>query len=778
MSIRERVARLLSRLPRDRQFPSQGKTLFVDLERREIAAAYLPRRAIESFLDGRGGNMFLLWHLLDERLEPLSPEIPLIFGSGLLTGLVPSAARGNCTSWSPDSGVLMDSNCGDYFPSFQKLHGYDHLVLYGRARELVYLRIAFEDVSFGSAECWRGLNNLDLRPAIERRFGGKERKDLAIAAITRAGENLVLCSGIMGGPKAIYARGGPGAKMGSLNLKAIVVHGKPRDPPMAEPAEFKPANARIAKKLLSTSVIRNALKNTGTPFLYKPSRLLGAMGTKNNQETTWVETLDARFIDPYRSGMDGCFRCPVNCRPQNDMTPEGPGGFGAGALEGRFGQASYQAAGEDHAAERALVKKWRGREGDGRYDRYDKGDGPEYVTLGKFGPNIGIAEVEHVLRLNNICNDLGLDTASTGSAIGWAMELWQRGLIDAKTTGGIDLSWGNFESVEKLLFLCAERKGFGGAIADSARAVERGWYPEEALRYRMSIKGLFQSDPHDARILKAFALGLAVATRGSDHLRNRVTLEINARVNDDPEFKRQLYGGAVSKEPASYEGKEIAVRRCENLFAVGDAVGMCRFTTKLFNSPHLPSYEEFAEQIAHVCGLDMPPERLDAAGLRINALERLLNYRLGVRKADDTLPERWFDEPVKVGAFRGEKIDRAEFERLRERFYRISRLDEEGRPDFDFRGEILEVLEGFSVPVRIPRELAAVPGGGVHVTRPVRTVGELLLAVAEEVPGFAEKFRDSLWNVAVNGELVLHGLAEKEIRSGDHVEIVPVIAGG
>ncbi len=783
MSIRERVARLIARFPKEPQFPSQGKTLFADLERRETRSAYLPRAAVEAFLGGRGGNMFLLWHLLDERLEPLSPEIPLIFGSGVLTGLVPSAARGNCSSWSPDSGVLLDSNCGDYFPSFMKLHGYDHLVLYGRAPELSYLRIAFGEVSFGSAEMWRGLDNLDVRAAIERHFGGTERKDLAIAAITRAGENLVLCSGIMGGPKALYARGGPGAKMGSLNLKAIVIHGKPRDPPMAEPAEFKPTNAKIAKKLLETSVVKHALKNTGTPFLYKPSRLLGAMGTLNNQKTTWVETLDADYIDPYRSGMDGCFRCPVNCRPQNDLTPEGPGGYGAGALAGRGGQASYRAAegapgASGGAGEAARKKRWRGRDGDGRYDRYDRGEGPEYVTLGKFGPNIGIRDVERVIRLNNICNDLGLDTASTGSAIAWAMELWQRGIIDARTTGGLDLSWGNAEAVERLLFMTSRREGFGGAIADSSRAVERGWYPPEALRYRMAVKGLFQSDPHDARILKAFALGLAVATRGMDHLRNRVTLEINARINDDPEFKRRLYGAPVSREPNSYEGKEFAVRKCEDVFAVGDAVGMCRFTTKLFNSPHLPGEEEFSPQIAHVCGLEIPPERLDGVGLRINALERMINWRLGVRKEHDTLPERWFEEPVKVGPFRGERIDRAEFERLRDRFYRLSRLDGEGRPEFDFRGEILEVLEGFDVPVKIPRELADLPEGGVHVTRPVRTVRELLDAVAERVPGFGERVRDPIWNVAVNGELLLSGMGDRPIQSGDRVEIVPTIAGG
>src|SRR3970040_2414274 len=110
--------------------------------------------------------------------------------------------------------------------------------------------------------------------------------------------------------------------------------------------------------------------------------------------------------------------------------------------------------------------------------------------------------------------------------------------------------------------------------ASSRRRTPADWNcPGEALKYRMAVKGLFQSDPHDARILKAFALGLAVATRGMDHLRNRVTLEINARVNDDPEYKATLFGGYVSPQPNSYDAKERTIRKCEHPHALGEAVG-------------------------------------------------------------------------------------------------------------------------------------------------------------------------------------------------------------
>ncbi|MCA1561416.1 MAG: aldehyde ferredoxin oxidoreductase [Acidobacteria bacterium] len=647
MSIRDRVARLVAELPREPQFPTQGSTLLVDLERREVQRGYTPLHVVKALLTGRGANMFYLHRLLDESLDPLNPDVPLIFGSGILTGIVPSAARGNATSWSPESGVIMDSNAGDYFPSFIRMNGIDHLILYGRASGWMLIRIRDGQLEFHDAAAYAGLDNIDLRDRIPQDFGGTWARDLAMVNITRAGENLVLTSAIMGGPKACYARGGPGAKMGSLRVKAVLVQGQTRDFETAQP--YKGYNRTIAQKLLDTSVVKHALKTMGTPFLYKPSRILGAMGTKNNQLTTWTDQLDADHITPYRPGMTGCFRCPVNCRPLNQLNADPA-------------------------------------------DKYGRGDGPEYVTLGKFGPNLGIDRIEPVIRLNNICNDLGLDTASTGSSIAWAMELFQRGIITLADTGGLDLTWGNADMVERLLFMISRREGFGGALADGTGAVEKGHYPAEALKYRMAVKGLMQSDPHDARILKAFALGLAVATRGMDHLRNRVTLEINARINDDPAFKTRLYGGPVSAAPDSYGEKERAVRVCENVYAVGDAVGMCRFTTKLFNSPSLPGLEEFAAQIANVTGLQFTPEALDGVGHNITGVERLINQRLGVRRADDTLPQRWFEEPVQVGTYRGQKIDRAEFDAMLSRFYEISDLDAEGAPRPEWRRELEATL--------------------------------------------------------------------------------------
>lgn len=731
-----RVDALMKRLASKPEYPTQGRTLFVDLQCRSIKTAYTPLRVIKTFLTGRGSNMYYLYNLLDTSLSPFHPDIPLIFGTGLLTGIVPSAARANVTSWSPETGILMDSNAGDYVPSFMKLNEIDHLVIYGDAPRWTILSIEKGDVKFLDAETYLGLNNIDFRERIQRDLKGKERRDMAIACITEAGERRALCSGIMAGPKSLWARGGTGAKMGSLKLKAVVFRGfVTMNPAASDEAEVKPANRDIAKKYLETSVVKNALKVYGTPFLYKPSRILGAMGTKNNQETTWSSTLDAEHLDKYRPGMEGCFRCPVNCRPLNDLGADGKG------------------------------------------DRYDSGDGPEYVTVGKFGPNIGISDPRALLRLNNICNDLGFDTASMGSSLSWALELYQRGIIDERTTGGIKLEWGDAELFERLLFMTSRREGFGDILADSAAAVRTGKYPKDALKYRMAVKGLFQSDPHDSRILKAFALGLGVSTRGMDHLRNRVTLEINSRINDDPAYKAELYGAGVSPEPNSYAGKEIAVRVCENIFAVGDSLGMCRFTTKLFNSPNLPDYDDFIRQLKNVAGIALSKEEIDRIGLNIMGIERMINHRLGTTAEDDTLPDRWFEEAIVAGPYKGEKIDRQEFAEMKSRFYAVSDLTGEGIPRLEWRKELANVIRGFAVTVSIPNSTSQ-SGRTIVVDETVADIGALVALLIVRLPDLAKSLDDEMINVAVNGNIVMHNRNSTPLSNGDNVEFIPMIGGG
>ena len=231
----------------------------------------------------------------------------------------------------------------------------------------------------------------------------------------------------------------------------------------------------------------------------------------------------------------------------------------------------------------------------------------------------------------------------------------------------------------------------------------------------------------------------------------------------------------MAARPNDYEGKEFAVRRCEDTFAVGDAVGMCRFDTKLFNSPTLPGCEEFSKHLEALTGLSWSAGELLESGRNITGLERLINARLGLGAEDDTLPARWFDEANESGPFAGEKIDRDSFEALKARFYSISGLDNDGLPLPEWRKKLLESTTGFAVSVTLPPSLGAreliigsVPDGLPGLRR----------SIIELVPGEAAALEDASLSFAVNGELVISSERNVEIKSGDKIVLVPAISGG
>ncbi|MEK6852165.1 MAG: aldehyde ferredoxin oxidoreductase C-terminal domain-containing protein, partial [Candidatus Thermoplasmatota archaeon] len=245
-------------------------------------------------------------------------------------------------------------------------------------------------------------------------------------------------------------------------------------------------------------------------------------------------------------------------------------------------------------------------------------------------------------------------------------------------------------------------------------------------------------------------------------------------------YKADLYGGPVSGKPNAYDGKERAVKACEDIYAVGDAVGMCRFTTKLFNSPNLPGYGEFAAQIRNAAGLEYSEEHLAAVGANIRGIERMINHALGVRAKDDWCPDRWYDEPVKGGPYAGEKLDRQEYGAMLGRFYALCKLNAEGVPTLAWREELNRIVFGYNVTVHVPRGLLDVPEGALAIAEETPTVGALLDRLAERYPELAKALRsdDSLVNVAVNEHMYVEGIRALPLKDGDRVELVQAFSGG
>lgn len=601
----------------------------IDLSKGEIKSFDTPLEIVRSYLGGRGLNMYYLYKYLKPKIDPLSPDNVLIFGTGLLTGSgLPNSGRFNISAKSPESAVLADSNCGGFFGPELRFAGVDRLIITGRAEKPTYVYVEDGKIELRDASRYWGLNTLEVQKSLREDLG----RDIQIACIGQAGENLVRFANIINGVKNAAGRGGLGAVMGSKNLKAVVARGN-LGVPIAHPEQFV-EKVREIRDYLTSSKIVQTLGRVGTPLLYEVSNHLGAIRTNNSQLNAFEDTLDAEVVHQYVEKMLSCYACVVHCRHRN------------------YG-----------------------------------GEGPEYTTTVLLGANVGISDTHQMVELNNLCNDLGMDVSSTGTIIAWAIELFQKGYLNRKSAGR-ELKFGDYEMVKSLMTDISRRTGLGDVLAESTRAVKH--FGEETRDFLIAVKGLPQSDPHDCRYLKSFALGIAVASRGADHLRNRPTLDI---MDLPPELMKKIYGVPIDNNPTSYRTKEHMVYFHENIYSIIDSLGICKFVCHGFNSPRLLGYEHFSDLIKVATDLDFTRKDFEEVAQRIVDLERMINNREGITRKDDTLPRRYFDEPMKLRLGKGHRIDREKFQEMLSGYYRLRGWDENGSPSPE-RVRQLESLYG------------------------------------------------------------------------------------
>jgi aldehyde:ferredoxin oxidoreductase len=602
------------------------KLLHLDLGTREIRVKGISQDLRKKFLGGRGMNMALLAPSYSPDLVPLSPDNPLIFGAGLLTGTLGFGSRINITSKSPESGHLGDSNMGGQFGSELVSAGFSHLIITGRSPTPVYLLIRNDDIEIRDAKGIWGRDTRETQKAIRSELGDNK---IQIACIGQAGENLVKFACIRTGMKSAAGRTGMGAVMGSKNLKAVAVRGS-TDIPISNPKAYLRYYLFQLKKLMKTKWA-SALGRYGTPLMFKNSNLMGFLSYKNNQYTSagdLAKGLYAEVLETYSTGMLACFGCPIHCRHRFTIK------------EGKH---------------KGMV-----------------GEGPEYASMGSMGTKLANFDMENVLYAVELCNRYGLDTISTGSYIAWAMELYQRGFISADLTGS-PLRWGESEAIDELLNLIAHRRGFGNLVADGPGAGE--FYGESSRNYLLGIKNL-PIEMTDERFPKSFALGMATSSRGACHMRSRPSIDV---LGLPAEVLEKIYGAPVSNQLSSYSGRGRMVWWHEIFNAVTDSLGICRFQS-LFSSPRGLQYSQYSRLIEYVTGIRITPGELKSIGERICTLERMMLVRDGMSRKDDTLPRRYFDEPIPDGPAKGEFISRDEFQGMLDEYYRLHGWDKNGIP--------------------------------------------------------------------------------------------------
>jgi len=588
----------------------------IDLSKKKVSIKQTSDSLKKLFLGGRGLNSYYLYKMIKPDTDPLSPNNVLIFGTGFLTGtLVPNSSRFNVSAKSPETGILGDSNCGGYFGAELRYTGFDRLIIQGKSKKPCYLYITDNNIEIKDANDYWGMDTTDVQQNLRKDLGHVETACCGVA-----GENLVRFACVRTGVKNAAGRCGLGAVMGSKNLKAIAARGT-QGIKVAHPEEMLETVEQL-KEYIMNSKITSILGTVGTPLLYEVSNTLGAIRTKNSQLNAWSDSLNAEVIETFVDKMIGCSSCIVHCRHRNKLG----------------------------------------------------GEGPEYTAIGLLGANLGIEDTANVIELNNICNELGLDISSAGTILAWAFELYEKGIIDKKITEE-RLDFGDFELAKRLLYKISRREGFGNILAESTSNVKR--FGEKSNDYLIAVKGLPQSDPHDVRYIKAFALGIATSSRGADHLRSRPTLEIF--LNLPQEARDRIYGKGVPGDPTSYKGKEKTVYFSDNIFAAIDSLGICKFICHGFNSPHFVDYD-WMKKLIH-CASDWTYKEKDIqeVGKRIIDIERMFNNREGISRKDDTLPKRYFDDQMPLKLSKGHCIDRKEFDNLLSRYYKLRGWDNNGQ---------------------------------------------------------------------------------------------------
>ncbi|RLI07977.1 aldehyde:ferredoxin oxidoreductase, partial [Candidatus Bathyarchaeota archaeon] len=564
---------------------------------------------------GKGLGAWLLVRDLPAKADPLGPENELVFSTGPANGtLIPGSARMACLFKSPLTGIWGESYCGGSLAPELKKAGFDALVVRGRAEGPVLLVVEDGGAELRPADHLWGLDTFETEEAIREELG----PEFQVMCIGPAGERLVRIACICHAEGRQFGRCGCGAVMGSKRLKAIAIHGT-NEVEVARPDEVRELASELREK--AREVLRG-LSRYGTPGIMARTNATETLPTRNWSEGSFpgYERIGPKaLVERLFVRSKACPGCPVGCGKISEVR-EGP-----------------------YAC---------------------RVEGPEYETLFALGPLCYNEDLESIAKMNELCDRLGLDTISTGNAIAFSMELYERGIIGPGDTDGLDLRFGNHEAMVELVRRIALREGWLGdllaeGVARASRAIGRG-----SERYAVHVKGL-EPPGYDPRGLKGMALAYAVSARGACHLRH---VAYRPNLTGQHPFKP-----GVEVDRLSYEGQAEMVVELEDFYALVDSMVICRFLCLPTIGPIL--WEELRAIYSATTGLDVGVGELRARGAEINDLVRWFNVREGIDRRHDTLPDRFFEEPVA-----GQVVDRRAFEQMLDEYYALRGWDEEGKP--------------------------------------------------------------------------------------------------
>lgn len=600
-------------------FGYNGKVLRVDLTERRVKKEKLEREDIIKFIGGRGFGILFLFRELEPHIDPLSEKNKILFLTGPLTGTpFQAVSRFLVCTKSPLTGAYARSSAGGDFGAWLKFSGYDFIIVEGSSEEPLYLFISPETVELRSAkEIWGKRTG-----ETQRILKGIHGEDVRITCIGPAGENLVRYAACVTG-KRTASRCGVGTVMGSKKLKAIVIKAKRKSLPEIYDRDLLKSLIKEQFSMIFSNSQYKKHKKYGTTDGATTRNLLGVYPTRNFRfgQMKDYERLSEEEYMKLRVGEFGCYSCSARCGKIH-LVPEGRPYAGA------------------------------------------RSEGPEYESYWSFSGPIDAPSIEATIKADELCDEYGLDSISTGGTIGFAFELYERGIITKKDTDGLELVYGNHGAFIELIEKIAKREGFGNILAEGTKRAA-SLIGKGAERYAMQVKGL-EIAGYEPRGLKATGFGYATSNIGGSHSNGSLAF--------------QEWGMPIPRAVNRFEeeGKADIVIYNQHNSALGETGIVCAFA-HAWGEWYRKLYPEM---LFSITGIEEFRDwaYLRKVGERIWNLDRVFNVREGFSRKDDTLPSRFLEEPLHTIDAEGEGEMIRSLDRFLDEYYELRGWTKEGIP--------------------------------------------------------------------------------------------------
>jgi aldehyde:ferredoxin oxidoreductase len=590
-------------------FGYHGRFLNINLSTREISTIKLDEDHLRNFIGGASLSARLIYDHIKLGRDTLAPENPLVFSVGPFTGTtIPMVSRSALCGISPLTGIWGEATTGGIFPFKLKATGFDGIFITGKAEGPVYLYINNGKAEMKDASQLWGKDTYQTQNILKKDL---QDRGLSVSCIGQAGENLVKYACVINDRGRAAGRCGLGALMGSKNLKAVAVTGNLKSD-LAYKSQISELTERT-REIISSNRTMKAFRDYGTMLYMDMGAVLGDVPAKYfgksvfNVDYVTGETLN----QAYTVRSHACYGCPVAC----------------GRLVSNFREDVVEV------------------------------DGPEFETTTALGPLCMNYNLDSIVHANHLCNVYGIDTISTGVSIAYAMNLYEKGLLDQKNTG-IEINWGDSKAIIAIIEMIAKREGIGKLLGEGTRkmAEELGVDPNTAAH----VKGL-EMPMHDARAFTGMAISYATGPRGACHLKGDY-YRID-RGNAIPEL------GISAGDRFQSEGKAELAAKYQNHKDIYDSLLLCKF------APF--SLTQIAEILSSITGWEYNPLDVNQIGDRSINIKRAINNRLGITGEDDRLPNIC-TEKLDEGATKGQSPD---MDILLREYYDFRKWDwETGKP--------------------------------------------------------------------------------------------------